>query len=137
MKTIKTLYWITTIFLCIAMLAGGIQQMLQVGGYVDIVVNQLGYPKYFLSIIGTWKVLGVIALLLPGFPRIKEWAYAGFFFVMSGALISHITMKQSSGEMMPSIILLLVIITSYYFWHSKQKSFFNQHNSVQTNFTTA
>jgi uncharacterized membrane protein len=137
MKIKKTFYWITTIFLCIAMLAGGIQQMLQIGGYVDIVVNQLGYPKYFLSIIGTWKVLGVIALLLPGFPRIKEWAYAGFFFVMSGALISHIAMKQSFGEMMPSIILLMVIIASYFLWQAKQKLSFNQHNPVQTNVITA
>ena len=68
------------------MLAGGIQQMLQIGGYNEI-VTQLGYPLYLLSIHGTWKILGVIAILIPKNPLLKEWAFAGFFFAMSGATI--------------------------------------------------
>ncbi len=63
-KRNKIIYWVTTAFLAFGMLAGGIQQMLQIGGYNDI-VTQLGYPLYMLSILGTWKILGVIALLVP------------------------------------------------------------------------
>lgn len=78
MKKRKTLYWIFTSFLAVGMLAGGVQQMLQIGGYVDI-VGRLGYPIYLLSIIGVWKILGVAVVLIPKTPLVKEWAYAGFF----------------------------------------------------------
>jgi uncharacterized membrane protein len=110
----NTIYWIVTIFLAIAMIAGGIQQMFQIGGYNEIVTN-LGYPLYLLSIIGVWKILGVIVILLPNFPLLKEWAYAGFFFAMSGAAISHIAIGQPFTEVMPSLVLLLVTILSWYF----------------------
>jgi len=73
-KRNKIIYWIVTIFLSIGMLAGGTQQMLQIGGYNEIVTS-LGYPLYLLSILGVWKILGVIAILIPKFPLLKEWAY--------------------------------------------------------------
>lgn len=119
-KTHKIIYWVTTIFLSIAMLAGGIQQMLQIGGYNEI-VTQLGYPLYLLSILGVWKILGVIAILIPKKPLLKEWAYAGFLFAMSGAAISHIVIGQPITEAMPSIILLLVTVTSWYFRPNNRK----------------
>lgn len=113
-KRDKIIYWIATSFLAFGMLAGGIQQLLQIGGYVDI-VSQLGYPIYMLSILGTWKILGVIAILIPGFPLVKEWAYAGFIFAMSGAAISHFTVARSFSEAVPSLILLAVTVVSWYF----------------------
>jgi len=113
-KIPKVLYWIATIFLSIGMLAGGIQQMLQIGGYNEIVTS-LGYPLYLLSILGVWKILGVLTILLPRLPLIKEWAYAGFFFAMSGAFISHLVKGQAFQEALPSLILLIVIIVSWYF----------------------
>ncbi len=113
-KRNKIIYWIVTIFLAIAMTAGGVQQMLQVGGYNEI-VTKLGYPLYMLSIIGTWKILGVITILIPKAPLLKEWAYAGFFFVMSGAALSHIVMGQPFTEAFPSLFLLLIIFLSWYF----------------------
>lgn len=113
-KRNKIIYWVATIFLAFGMTAGGIQQMLQVGGYNEIVTS-LGYPLYFLSILGTWKLLGVIAILVPKFPLVKEWAYAGFFFAMSGALISHLTVGQPFAEALPSLILMTVIVISWYF----------------------
>lgn len=113
-KANKIIYWVATIFLSLGMLAGGIQQMFQIGGYNEI-VTKLGYPLYMLSILGVWKILGVTAILLPRFPLVKEWAYAGFFFVMSGAAISHLVMKEPFVEVMPSLILLLTIILSWYF----------------------
>ncbi len=119
-KRNKIIYWIATIFLSIGMLAGGTQQIFQIGGYNEI-VTKLGYPLYLLSIIGTWKILGVIAILIPNFSLLKEWAYAGFFFVMSGAFISHLTVGQSFTEAMPSLILLVVTVVSWYFRPANRK----------------
>lgn len=119
-KKNKIIYWTSTIFLSFGMLAGGIQQMLQIGGYNEI-ITQLGYPLYLLSILGTWKILGVIAILIPKKPLLKEWAYVGFLFAMSGATISHIAIGQPITEAMPSIILLLVTVTSWYFRPNDRK----------------
>ena len=113
-KRNKIIYWITTGFLAFGMLAGGVQQLLQIGGYVEIITG-LGYPLYLLSILGFWKILGVIAVLVPKFPLVKEWAYAGFFFAMSGAATSHIVEAQPIMEALPSLILLTVTAASWYF----------------------
>lgn len=123
-KRNKIIYWVATIFLSIGMLAGGIQQMLQIGGYNEI-VTRLGYPLYMLSILGVWKILGVIAILVPKFPIVKEWAYAGFFFVMTGAAISHLAMKEPFVEVVPSLILLTAIIASWYFRSVNRKVILN------------
>ena len=96
------------------MTAGGVQQMLQIGGYNKI-VSSLGYPLYLLSILGVWKLLGVIAILVPKFPLLKEWAYAGFFFAMSGAFVSHLVVGQAFIEAVPSLVLLSVTVLSWYF----------------------
>lgn len=125
-KQNKIIYWVITGFLALGMLAGGVQQLLQIGGYVEIVTG-LGYPLYLLSILGAWKILGVIAILAPKFPLVKEWAYAGFFFAMSGAAISHITMSQAFAEVLPSLILLIATVASWYFRPDDRKiSFVNQ-----------
>ncbi len=119
-KRHSIIYWITTIFLSIGMTAGGVQQMLQIGGYNEI-VSSLGYPLYVLSILGVWKILGVIAILIPKFPLLKEWAYAGFFFAMSGAAISHLAAGQQFVEAVPSLILLIVTVLSWYFRPADRK----------------
>ncbi|WP_025762541.1 DoxX family protein [Dyadobacter tibetensis] len=112
-KSKTIIYWITTIFLSVGMLAGGVQQMLQIGGYNEI-VSKLGYPLYMLSILGTWKILGVITILLPRLTLLKEWAYAGFCFAMSGAAISHFAAGQALTDALPSLILLFTTILSWY-----------------------
>ena len=119
-KRDKIIYWVLTIFLSFGMLAGGIQQLLQVGGYNEI-VSQLGYPLYLLSILGAWKILGVIAILIPKQALLKEWAYAGFFFAMSGAFISHLAVGQSFSEAIPSLILMVVTVLSWYFRPASRK----------------
>lgn len=81
-------YWTVTLLLAAAIMLSGIGQLMQYGGNVELVTN-LGYPLYILTILGIWKVLGVIALVVPGFPRLKEWAHAGIFFLMTGAALSH------------------------------------------------
>ncbi|XRE43964.1 hypothetical protein ACIVBQ_002168 [Tenacibaculum discolor] len=112
MRVKNITYWMLTIFLSIGMLAGGIQQMLQIGGYNDI-VKTLGYPLYVLSILGVWKILGVIVILAPKLTLLKEWAYAGFFFAMSGAVISHVSVGQNFIEEMPALILLVIVVLSW------------------------
>jgi uncharacterized membrane protein len=124
----KIIYWTATIFLSIGMLAGGIQQMLQIGGYNEIVTN-LGYPLYLLSIIGVWKILGVITILVPKFSLLKEWAYAGFFFVLSGAFISHLAVGQSLVEVVPATVLLIVTIVSWYFRPANRKIKINNYEN--------
>ena len=81
------IYWVATLLLSFGMAGSGIAQLFQAKDMLDLVVP-LGYPPYFLYIIGTWKVLGVIAILMPGFKLLKEWAYAGFTFDFIFATIS-------------------------------------------------
>lgn len=81
-------YWSVTLLLVVALLLSGIGQLMQFGGNIELVTN-LGYPLYILTILGIWKVLGAIALVTPGFPRLKEWVHAGIFFLMTGAALSH------------------------------------------------
>lgn len=77
-------------------------------------MDHLGYPHYFLTILGVSKLLGAIAVLVPKFPLIKEWAYAGFIFTMLGALYSHMAMNDEIGEYFPPIFLLGLTLTSYF-----------------------
>ena len=112
-KTKKVIYWIATVWLALGMVSTGIVQMLQVESEVEFILN-LGYPSYFLLLLGFWKILGSIAVLVPKFPLIKEWAYAGFFFAMTGAAFSHIA-AGTMDEIFPSLLLLTLTITSWYF----------------------
>jgi len=113
-KRDKIIYWISTIWLALGMLAGGLQQIFHAKGFVDIIVH-LGYPLYFLYILGVWKILGVIPILIPKFNLLKEWAYAGFFFAMSGAVFSHIASGDSLNKIAPSLVLLILTMVSWYF----------------------
>jgi hypothetical protein len=109
------IYWIATILLSFGMLGSGLAQLSQVKEMVDL-ITPLGYPLYFMYIIGTWKILGVIVILLPRFRLVKEWAYAGFFFLMTGALLSHLAIgdheiKAIIGPVMQTVFIIL----SWYF----------------------
>ena len=95
-KYVKIIYWVSTAWLALGMLSTGIVQLIKMKEEVDKTCLHLGYPVYFLTIIGTWKILGVIAILLPKYPLLKEWAYAGFFFVMTGAVFSHVCLLYTS-----------------------------------------
>ena len=107
-----TMYWITTGLLCFCLL-GGIGQLFQVKQIVDGFAP-LGYPVYFISIIGFWKVMAIIAILIPKFPLLKEWAYAGVFFAMTGASASHIAVNDAAFHIIaPLIIASLAIVSRY------------------------
>lgn len=120
-KRNKIIYWVTTGFLAFGMLAQGLAQISHTNGYVDMIIVHLGYPLYFLNIIGVWKILGVIAILIPRFKLLKEWAYAGFFFVMSGAVFSHIASGDSVITLAPASVLLILIVVSWYFRPANRK----------------
>lgn len=84
-------------------------------------MTRLGYPAYLLTILGVWKILGVIAVLVPKFPLLKEWAYAGFFFAMSGAVVSHIAVGDSINDIFPPLLLLVLTVLSWYFRTADRK----------------
>jgi hypothetical protein len=88
MKARNIAYWTTTILVAFFIGSGGASQVVQYLGSPHSVVPVLGYPMYFFAILGFWKVLGAIAILVPRFPRLKEWAYAGIFFDLTGAAAS-------------------------------------------------
>ena len=120
-KRNKITYWVITGLLAFGMLSQGLAQIFHTKGYVDMIILHLGYPLYFLNIIGVWKLLGVIAILIPRFTLVKEWAYAGFFFVMSGAVFSHIAAGDSMDQVAPSSVLLILIVVSWYFRPADRK----------------
>lgn len=114
MRTKKISYWIATIWLSLGMLSTGIVQLLKMEQDVNRMA-ELQYPVYLLTLLGIWKILGVIAVLIPKFPILKEWAYAGFFFAMSGAVFSHIASGSPASEIFPSLLLLILTVVSWYF----------------------
>jgi hypothetical protein len=116
-KTSKIIYWISTVWLALGMVSTGIAQLLKQkagAGSVESITH-LGYPVYFLTLLGTWKILGAVVVLIPKFPLVKEWAYAGFFFAMSGAIFSHIAVGNAVSEILPSLLLLVLTVVSWYF----------------------
>ena len=119
-KRNKIIYWIATIWLALGMLSTGIVQLLKTEEEVDMMMR-LGYPVYFLTIIGVWKILGVVAVLIPKFPLLKEWAYAGFFIAMSGAIISHLISGDEAKEIFGPTLLLILTMVSWYFRPADRK----------------
>src|SRR6478609_50655 len=119
-KRNKIIYWIATIWLSFGMLSGGIAQLMHVEQTVEGLTH-LGYPSYLLTLIGIWKILGVVAVLVPRFPLVKEWAYAGFFFVMSGALFSHIANSDPAKESFGPSLFIVLIVVSWYFRPADRK----------------
>lgn len=121
-KTNNIVYWISTIVFSALMIfsaAGGLQPSQQ---SIQIIHEGLGYPIYFIQFISVAKLVGVIIILIPGSGRIKDWAYAGLFFDLAGAVYSGIA---ASGKFDPLILTMLIWIVpgivSYYCWRKKIK----------------
>jgi hypothetical protein len=120
-KRNKIIYWVATGLLAFGMLQSGIFAVLRTKQWVELITS-LGYPIYFLTILGTWKIFGVIAISIPRFKLLKEWAYAGFFFAMTGALASHLangdySIKGIIGPLMQTVFIIL----SWYFRPADRK----------------
>jgi hypothetical protein len=110
----KIIYWIATLWLCLGMVSTGVVQLLRMNEEVEK-MTQLGFPIYILTILGVWKMLGVIAVLIPKTPLLKEWAYAGFFFAMSGAVFSHFAAGDPAKEFFGPVLLIVLTVISWYF----------------------
>ena len=119
-KRNKIIYWVATVWLSLGMVSSGAVQFLQVKEEVEM-FNHLNYPLYFLTLLAIWKFLGVIAVLIPKFPLLKEWAYSGFFFAMSGALFSHLAMGDGAQENFGPALLLVLTAVSWYFRPANRK----------------
>jgi hypothetical protein len=113
-------YWIITVLLSFCIFFGGLAQALQLKEVLQG-FKPLGYPTYFISLIGIWKVLGVIAILIPKFPLLKEWAYAGIFFTMTGAVISHIASDDIKVQIISPIVLAIFTVLSWYLRPASRK----------------
>ena len=136
MKLKMVVYWVSTVYVAFALFTSGVVEVLDAAGwhvwgnYAPLVAF-LGYPTYFLAMVGPWKILGAIAILVPGFPRVKEWAYAGIFFFFSGAVISWSAVSLSgtsipaifgSNLFQPLFIDLHLLILNMVSWALRQRS---------------
>lgn len=113
-KRNKIIYWIATLWLALGMVSTGAVQLLRVPEEAGSLAA-LGYPAYLLTLLGIWKMLGVIAVLAPKLPVLKEWAYAGFCFVTTGAAVSHLASGHPVQDALPSLLLLALTALSWYF----------------------
>lgn len=102
----NVIYWVTTALLIFEMVLGGVWDVMKVP-HVRETIERLGYPAYFLVILGIWKLLGAIALSIPRFPRLKEWAYAGAVFNFTGAVASHIVSRVIDAGTLAYLIVMM------------------------------
>ncbi|RUT68722.1 DoxX family protein [Flavobacterium cupreum] len=119
-KRNKIIYWIATLWLALGMASTGIVQLIPLKEETEM-MRHLGYPLYFLTILGVWKILGVIAILIPKFALLKEWTYAGFFFAMSGAVFSHLFSGDGAKELFGPLLLIILTLLSWYFRPADRK----------------
>jgi len=113
LERIKTIaYWVTTIFGPASFVIGGIIGLTR-GAAMLSELAHLGYPAYFSTILGAWKLLGAIAIVAPRFPRLKEWAYAGFFFDLTSAAFSHASAGDGAGDILAPLGFLALVVASW------------------------
>lgn len=113
-KRDKIIYWIATLWLALGLTSTGIVQLIKMKEETAMMAR-LGYPEYLSTLLGVWKLLGVVVILIPRFPLIKEWAYAGIFFNMSGAIFSHLVSGSEAMELFGPALLIVLTGVSWYF----------------------
>lgn len=106
-------YWVTTLLVVLEMAMGGIWDLLRIQ-YVRAIMDHLGYPGYFLTILGIWKLAGAVAILVPRFPRVREWAYAGMFFTYSGAVASHLIVGDGLARWAGPLVFCGFLVVSWW-----------------------
>lgn len=104
----NVIYWIATALLALELLLGGVWDILRVP-QVHVIIERLGYPSYFLVILGIWKLFGAVAVIVPRFPRLKEWAYAGVVFDLTGALASNVVSGITDAGTLAYLLLMMGI----------------------------
>lgn len=117
LKRVKIFFWITTLLLTMGILGAAVPSVLMLPYAVEHFTGHLGYPSYFLFFTGLTKLLGLVALLVPGYPKIKEWAYAGFVFDLTGAMYSAICVRDPVSTYIAILADLALLIISYSLYH--------------------
>jgi uncharacterized membrane protein YphA (DoxX/SURF4 family) len=105
-------FWITTVVACVAFVGSGIANLVH-APHIAADMARLGYPAYFSTILGAWKVLGAVAILAPRVPRLKEWAYAGMMFDLSGAAISRGVSGDGAAGVVPPVFVAALVVASW------------------------
>ena len=119
----NVIYWLTTALLASELVLGGIWDVLRVP-QVRVIIDRLGYPPYFLVILGIWKLLGAVAVIVPRFPRLKEWAYAGVVFDLTGALVSNLASGVTGTGTFAYLLLMMgVTATSWTLRPASRRNF--------------
>jgi hypothetical protein len=121
MKKIKILYWIFTVLMVLLMLFSGVSALANPGPSNTLIVGHLGYPEYFVPLISVAKIVGVLVILVPGFPRLKEWVYAGFVFDLGMAVYSCLAVGDSIANTWFILFGLALVFASYLFYHRMLK----------------
>jgi hypothetical protein len=121
MKKTKIIYWIVTGLFAAFMISTAIPNIMLDQASKDLIGTQLGFPNHFIMLIGIAKVLGAIAILVPGFPRIKEWAYAGLFFDLAGATWASISVSGFDPGILFMGLFFGFLFLSYFYYHKKQQ----------------
>ncbi len=124
MKKINIIYWIFTALFAVMMAATAIPDVIMQPEAVTFMTH-LGYPLYFIPFIGWAKILGAAAILIPGFPRIKEWAYAGLFFDLIGAVYSNMAVGPLDPSMLFMVVFFIPGILSYVYYHKRKAALTN------------
>lgn len=117
----KIIYWASTLMLASGLVGSGIQQLLRTEGEGALAppyawgIVELGYPVYILTMLGIWKILGAVAIVIPRYPLLKEWAYAGLIFLLTGGMFSHIASGDPWYQLLPALFLLVFTAASWHF----------------------
>jgi uncharacterized membrane protein YphA (DoxX/SURF4 family) len=112
MKARAAAYWICTVLVALANLVGGVVDVMRPPQVLTGMVH-LGYPAYFVIILGVWKILGGGAILVPGFRLVKEWAYAGIMFDLTGASASHFASGDDLGHILTPLAVAVLVVASW------------------------
>lgn len=119
MKKINIFYWITTGLVLFFLLPGAVMNVMMTPDWLEV-FKLLGYPGYLLPFLGVAKLCGCLVIVLPGLPRLKEWAYAGIFFDLAGAIYSALMVNGFEPALLLMFFALCVVLTSYWLWHKRQ-----------------
>ena len=117
MKKTKVLYWIFTVLFALIMLSTALPNVMMSPDSVDLIHTKLGFPKYFIMFVGVAKILGVIGILVPGYPRVKEWSYAGLFFDLTAATVSGIAVEGFHLMQLFMAVFFAPGVLSYIWYH--------------------
>lgn len=121
MKKTNILYWVFTVLTAGLFAMSGISSFAAPANAVALIVTHLGYPQYILPFLAVAKLLAVIVILIPGFPRLKEWAYAGLIIDLSGALYSTICVGDPAKGWIFFLLFYILVFGSYFFYHKRLK----------------